>query len=250
MAGEPRLRRAEGEGWKLTEDGVTALDGDLPVNTSGGVLSSNPIGASGMLRFAEAAHAGAGLAGDHQVDGARSRGRPRLRRRVAVLRHVGRRRREATLIRSTHHAETRRPRAAPPPDRRGRLADRERARLEDVSLRKVAAEAGVSLRLVQYYFGTRDDLLLGALEILNADTGDGDRAGTGPDEDATPREVLRAMLVGMLPVDDGRRTRYLVHLAYFVRSLSDPGLASAFSAAPPELGPADRGPAGVGTRPR
>ncbi len=107
--------------------------------------------------------------------------------------------------------------------------------LEDVSLRKVAAEAGVSLRLVQYYFGTRDDLLLGALEILNADAGESIRAELGPDEDAAPREVLRAMLVGMLPVGDERRTRYLVHLAYFVRSLSDPGLASAFSAAPPEL---------------
>jgi AcrR family transcriptional regulator len=107
--------------------------------------------------------------------------------------------------------------------------------LEDVSLRKVAAEAGVSLRLVQYYFGTRDDLLLGALEILNADAGESIRAGIGPEEDAAPREVLRALLVGMLPVGDERRTRYLVHLAYFVRSLSDPGLASAFSAAPPEL---------------
>src|SRR3954452_16083368 len=45
----------EGERWKLTESGVTALDGDLPVNMSGGVLSTNPIGASGMIRFAEAA---------------------------------------------------------------------------------------------------------------------------------------------------------------------------------------------------
>jgi acetyl-CoA C-acetyltransferase len=60
-----------GEGWKLTEAGVTALDGDLPVNMSGGVLSSNPIGASGMIRFAEAAQQVRGLAGDHQVAGAR-----------------------------------------------------------------------------------------------------------------------------------------------------------------------------------
>lgn len=60
-----------GEGWKLTEDGVTALDGDLPVNMSGGVLCSNPIGASGMLRFAEAAMQVRGTAGEHQVDGAR-----------------------------------------------------------------------------------------------------------------------------------------------------------------------------------
>ncbi len=61
----------EGEGWKMTYDGVTALDGDLPVNPSGGVLSSNPIGASGLLRFAEAALQVRGQAGEHQVDGAR-----------------------------------------------------------------------------------------------------------------------------------------------------------------------------------
>ncbi|MGH3863983.1 thiolase domain-containing protein [Actinokineospora sp.] len=62
---------AEGQGWKLTEAGATAMDGQLPVNPSGGVLSSNPIGASGMLRFAEAALQVMGRAGDHQVDGVR-----------------------------------------------------------------------------------------------------------------------------------------------------------------------------------
>jgi acetyl-CoA C-acetyltransferase len=61
----------EGEGWQLTRDGVTARDGDLPINPSGGVLSSNPVGASGMLRFAEAALQVRGLAGDHQVAGVR-----------------------------------------------------------------------------------------------------------------------------------------------------------------------------------
>jgi acetyl-CoA C-acetyltransferase len=61
----------EGSGWRLTESGDTALDGRLPVNPSGGVLSSNPIGASGMLRFAEAAMQVMGRAGEHQVDGAR-----------------------------------------------------------------------------------------------------------------------------------------------------------------------------------
>jgi acetyl-CoA C-acetyltransferase len=60
----------EGQGWKMTYDGATALDGDMPVNMSGGVLSSNPIGASGMLRFAEAALQVRGQAGEHQVDGA------------------------------------------------------------------------------------------------------------------------------------------------------------------------------------
>jgi acetyl-CoA C-acetyltransferase len=61
----------EGEGWKLTESGETGMDGKLPINCSGGVLSSNPIGASGMLRFGEAALQVRGAAGEHQVDGAR-----------------------------------------------------------------------------------------------------------------------------------------------------------------------------------
>jgi acetyl-CoA C-acetyltransferase len=60
----------EGEGWKLIDDGTTALDGALPINASGGVLSSNPIGASGLLRFAEAANQVRGAAGEHQVAGA------------------------------------------------------------------------------------------------------------------------------------------------------------------------------------
>jgi acetyl-CoA C-acetyltransferase len=62
---------ADGEGWRLTVEGVTSLDGDLPVNPSGGVLSTNPIGASGMIRFAEAALQVRGMAGEHQVDGAK-----------------------------------------------------------------------------------------------------------------------------------------------------------------------------------
>ncbi|MEO9137914.1 MAG: thiolase domain-containing protein [Jatrophihabitans sp.] len=61
----------EGKGWQLTEAGETALGGRLPVNPSGGVLSSNPIGASGMLRFAEAARQVMGRADEHQVGGAR-----------------------------------------------------------------------------------------------------------------------------------------------------------------------------------
>ncbi|HEX5615071.1 MAG TPA: thiolase domain-containing protein [Acidimicrobiia bacterium] len=58
---------AEGDGWKLTEAGATAPDGDIPWNPSGGVLSSNPIGASGMIRFGEAAQQVRGMAGDYQV---------------------------------------------------------------------------------------------------------------------------------------------------------------------------------------
>ena len=60
-----------GEGWKLTENGTTTLDGDLPINMSGGVLSSNPICASGMIRFGEAALQVMHQANDYQVDGAK-----------------------------------------------------------------------------------------------------------------------------------------------------------------------------------
>ncbi|WP_141013716.1 thiolase domain-containing protein [Nocardioides sambongensis] len=60
-----------GHGWRMVDDGRTAFDGDLPVNPSGGVLSGNPTGATGLVRFAEAAQQVRGLAGGHQVDGAR-----------------------------------------------------------------------------------------------------------------------------------------------------------------------------------
>jgi acetyl-CoA C-acetyltransferase len=62
---------ADGEGWRMTVEGATAMDGDLPINPSGGVLSSNPIGASGMLRFAEAALQVRGMAGERQIEGAK-----------------------------------------------------------------------------------------------------------------------------------------------------------------------------------
>ncbi|TMA31618.1 MAG: thiolase domain-containing protein [Deltaproteobacteria bacterium] len=68
---EGHLLCEEGEGWKLTDSGATELGGDFPVNMSGGVLSSNPIGASGMIRCLEAASQVRGTAGDYQVEGAR-----------------------------------------------------------------------------------------------------------------------------------------------------------------------------------
>lgn len=60
-----------GEGWKWTVEGKTKLDGELPINPSGGVMCTNPIGASGLLRFAEAAMQVRGQAGEHQVEGAK-----------------------------------------------------------------------------------------------------------------------------------------------------------------------------------
>ncbi len=42
----PKVRSRRGRGWKMTDDGSTEMTGSFPVNPSGGVLSSNPIGAS------------------------------------------------------------------------------------------------------------------------------------------------------------------------------------------------------------
>ena len=60
-----------GEGWRMVDDGTTALTGSLPINMSGGVMCTNPIGASGLLRFIEAARQVRGQAEAHQVEGAR-----------------------------------------------------------------------------------------------------------------------------------------------------------------------------------
>lgn len=65
------LAEADGGGWRLVDAGETDLGGSLPTDVSGGVLSANPTGATGMIRFAEAALQVRGQAGEHQVDGAR-----------------------------------------------------------------------------------------------------------------------------------------------------------------------------------
>ncbi|WP_431969935.1 thiolase domain-containing protein [Nocardia sp. bgisy134] len=59
------------QGWKLVDDGTTRFGGALPINPSGGVLSGNPTGATGLIRFLEAALQVRGLAGEHQVPDAR-----------------------------------------------------------------------------------------------------------------------------------------------------------------------------------
>jgi acetyl-CoA acetyltransferase len=61
----------EGGGARLVEEGATEKDGRLAVNASGGVLSTNLYGASGLLRAAEAALQLGADAGPRQVPGVR-----------------------------------------------------------------------------------------------------------------------------------------------------------------------------------
>jgi len=101
--------------------------------------------------------------------------------------------------------------------------------LHATGMREVAAEAGVSLRLVQYYFGTKEELLLAAMQQLAAQFSDrvlariqGMKETESP---ASPRDVIAAILTEALPADDERRTFTLVYTAYLALSLTDPALA-------------------------
>ena len=59
---------ARGEAGRLIDEGVTEMGGELPVNPSGGVLCTNCIGATAMIRVAEAAIQVMGTGGKRQVD--------------------------------------------------------------------------------------------------------------------------------------------------------------------------------------
>ena len=103
--------------------------------------------------------------------------------------------------------------------------------LHAAGMREVAAEAGVSLRLVQYYFGTKEELLLAAMQYLAARFGERAMArikqASGSGGPASPRDVIAAILAEALPADDDRRTFYVVYTAYLALSLTDPALAIA-----------------------
>jgi acetyl-CoA C-acetyltransferase len=60
----------EGGAAELVASGETAMGGSLPVNPSGGCMGANPIGATALIRLAEAAMQVTGKAGAHQVPGA------------------------------------------------------------------------------------------------------------------------------------------------------------------------------------
>jgi len=61
-----------GRGGRLTEQGVTALTGRLPVNPSGGVLSAHAVLAAGLARIIEGVLQIRGEAGGRQVEGVKT----------------------------------------------------------------------------------------------------------------------------------------------------------------------------------
>ena len=101
--------------------------------------------------------------------------------------------------------------------------------LHATGMREVAAEAGVSLRLVQYYFGTKEELLLAAMQHLAARFSERGLARIrqlkSPAGAVRPYDVIAAILTEGLPADDERRTFTLLYTAYFALSLTEPALA-------------------------
>jgi AcrR family transcriptional regulator len=101
--------------------------------------------------------------------------------------------------------------------------------LHATGMREVAAEAGVSLRLVQYYFGTKEELVLFAMQQLAAQFGTRAMAQINQIKQAhdpvSPRDVIAAILTQALPADDERRTFTMLNAAYFALSLTEATLA-------------------------
>lgn len=117
-------------------------------------------------------------------------------------------------------------------ERRAQIADAlvkvaGRRGLHAVGMRDVAAEAGVSLRLVQYYFQTKEKLLFYGLQHLTGrfTARVGARlAAAGPDPG--PRATVEALLTASLPTDEEGRTFHLLYSSYAILSVTDEALAA------------------------
>jgi len=95
--------------------------------------------------------------------------------------------------------------------------------LAAATFREVAAEAGVSVRLVQYYFGTKDQLLLETQRHVAERSIARIRRLQAHAKD-TPRDILRTIMRSFVPADDESRDAMLMYIALFTASLLDPML--------------------------
>ncbi|MEV7011855.1 TetR/AcrR family transcriptional regulator [Streptosporangium sp. NPDC051022] len=108
--------------------------------------------------------------------------------------------------------------------------------LQAVSMREIAAEAGVSLRVVQYYFTDKQALLDSGLTELTARLDRRVRrraaAATGG---LSTRGVFEAVLGAILPSDEQSQLDSLAWTAYYTAALTDPALAAAALTRPDAL---------------
>lgn len=85
-----------------------------------------------------------------------------------------------------------------------------------MTLRAAAAEAGVSMFQIQYYFPTKEEMLRYAWQRIT-ELG-AERAGRGIAEalrTGDERAVMRACVLGVLPMDERSRMLCAVQIAYF-----------------------------------
>jgi AcrR family transcriptional regulator len=98
--------------------------------------------------------------------------------------------------------------------------------LHAVTMRSVADEAGVSLRLVQYYFHSKAELLHGALAHLERQSQQrwAARLADLPSS-RSARQFVAAFLAEALPTDEPSRAFHLLGASYAVLAMTDPELA-------------------------
>jgi AcrR family transcriptional regulator len=105
----------------------------------------------------------------------------------------------------------------------GRIAVRRG--LQGVSFREVAAEAGMSVALVQHYFGTKENLLVGSLGIHTSRFGERLTARLAALADGSdPLTRLQVIAIGFLPLDEESRAALLLYHAFAAAALTDPAL--------------------------
>jgi TetR/AcrR family transcriptional repressor of bet genes len=95
------------------------------------------------------------------------------------------------------------------------------------TFQSVAAEAGISVRLVQYYFGTKRQFLIATHQAVVADAGARfTRRLSALGADPGPHEVIRAILTELLPTDADRRRDTVVLNSFHAAALTDPDVAA------------------------
>lgn len=100
--------------------------------------------------------------------------------------------------------------------------------LPAVTMREVAAEAGVSLRLVQYYFTDKKNLLNSGLAELAARLDRRVKArAAAAGGNLSVRQVFELVLGAVLPTDEASRSDQLAWTAYYAAALTEPAFADA-----------------------
>lgn len=108
--------------------------------------------------------------------------------------------------------------------------------LQAVTMREIAAEAGVSLRVAQYYFTGKQALLDSGLSELTArlDRRIKQRVASVTGDPST-RDVLEAIVGAIVPSGEQERLDSLAWTAYYTAALTDPALAAAALSRPDAL---------------